>query len=189
MKNNNGTTVGKSNQRTTDFPITFGTAQSLLPVEHRRGSPHRSQVSLPWEYRSHSGQVLGSRGALGADPRDTGECGLVGGDGEAGSADSVPWWPVVSGLPEEKWRQLWERGHLTSTRNLGEDGPSDGTCSLGCRIRVAEIVLLLRRTFYAHVWSHPFDSVVTCRASLLFFTFVSEWCQLHMCVCFTLITS
>lgn len=65
MKNNNGTTVGKSNQRTTDFPITFGTAQSLLPVEHRRGSPHRSQVSLPWEYRSHSGQVLGSRGALG----------------------------------------------------------------------------------------------------------------------------
>lgn len=126
---------------------------------------------------------------LGADPRDTGECGLVGGDGEAGSADSVPWWPVVSGLPEEKWRQLWERGHLTSTRNLGEDGPSDGTCSLGCRIRVAKIVLLLRRTFCAHVWSHPFDSVVTCRASLLFFTFVNEWCQLHMCVCFTLITS
>lgn len=65
MKNNNRTTVGKSNQRTTDFPITFGKAQSLFPMEHRRVPPHCSQVSLPWEYSLHSGQVLSSRGALG----------------------------------------------------------------------------------------------------------------------------
>lgn len=65
MKNNNRTTVGKSNQRTTDFPITFGKAQSLFPMEHRRVSPHCSQVGLPWEYSLHSGQILCSRGALG----------------------------------------------------------------------------------------------------------------------------
>lgn len=84
---------------------------------------------------------------LGTDPRDTGECGLVGGDGEAGSPNLVPGRPVVSGLPEEKRRHFGGWGHQTSTRNLGEDGPSDGTCSLDCCVRVAEIFLLLRRMF------------------------------------------